>query len=318
MSGDAPLFAGWRAAALLRHPRLHWKYIRRMRRLPDVALPRAYSERMLWRKLFDRNPLFVTFADKLATKAWIAARCPDLAIPGTLWQGTDPEAIPDALLRPGVVLKANHGSGFNLFLREPLPPRAEIAATARRWLATRWGRHRGEWHYGLVSPRLYVEELIEPADAPLFEIQVRAGGGDARLCALVQDVKTPRQAIRYLGADGAPLRKNMQGYAVIPDTVPPPAAFGRAVETARLLSREVDYARFDFHAAGDRLWASEITLFPAAGHGEVHGTEKAMVMGVWDIRNSWFLREGHLGGTALTRRYAAALRAAADAGRLDP
>ncbi len=30
--------------------------------------PGSITERMLWRKLFDRNPLFVTFADKLATQ----------------------------------------------------------------------------------------------------------------------------------------------------------------------------------------------------------------------------------------------------------
>ena len=93
MLSDDLIFSLWRARALLRHPVLHWKYARRMKRIPDTALPKTYSERMLWRKLFDRNPLFVTFADKLATKAWIAARCPDLAVPQTLWTGRVPEEI---------------------------------------------------------------------------------------------------------------------------------------------------------------------------------------------------------------------------------
>jgi hypothetical protein len=159
MTRDAALFALWRAAALARHPRLHGKFLRRMRRLPELAVPREYTDRMLWRKLFDRNPLFVTFADKLATKAWIAARCPGLPIPQTLWRGTDPAAIPPHLLRPGVVVKANHGSNFNLPIRDRVPPREEVVALARRWLATSWGHRRGEWHYAEVRREVFVEEL---------------------------------------------------------------------------------------------------------------------------------------------------------------
>ncbi len=315
MSGNAVLFAAWRAAALLRHPRLHWKYIRRMRRLPDVALPRAYSERMLWRKLFDRNPLFVTFADKLATKAWIAARCPDLAIPATLWQGTDPEAIPEALLRPGVVLKANHGSGFNLFLRDPVPPRAEIAATARRWLARDWGRHRGEWHYGEVPRTLFLEEAVG-GEGPLIDLQIRAGRGRVGLCSMALGVKTDAVTVRYLDADGIMVPEDLSDYATVPPEVPTPAAFARAVAAARVLSAEVDFARFDFLARGDRLWAGEITVFPAAGYAEFVEPALSMVMGVWDPRDAWFLRELPSDDGWLGPRYAAALRRAWAAGQL--
>jgi hypothetical protein len=144
--GDAALFALWRAAAWLRHPRRMNRNRRHARHWPNVARPGTLMERMLWRKLFDRNPLFVTFADKLATKDWVAARCPGLAVPRTLWRGTDPAAIPDEVLRPGVVVKANHGSGFNLFLRDAAPSRAEVELLARRWLAAEFGRSRGEWH----------------------------------------------------------------------------------------------------------------------------------------------------------------------------
>jgi hypothetical protein len=146
---DATLFALWRTASLLRHPRLHGKFLRRMRRVPDVALPRDYTDRMLWRKLFDRNPLFVTFADKLATKDWVAARCPDLPMPATLWAG-------------------------------------------------------------------------------------------------------------------------------------------------------------------------EITLFPAAGHGTLEGEMRALVLDCWDLRRSWFLRAGAAGRGGFAQRYAAALRRACDAGALAP
>ncbi|MDW8399257.1 MAG: ATP-grasp fold amidoligase family protein [Acetobacteraceae bacterium] len=180
-AADSAVFALWRLSALLRHPRLHWKYVRRMKRIPDVAVPRLYSERMLWRKLFDRNPDFVTFSDKLACKRWIAERLPDLPIPRVLWQGERPEDIPPHLIRPGVAIKANHGSTFNLLIRDAPPPRERVVETARRWLATDWGRRRGEWCYAPVPRRLFVEELIAPtADDPPRRAAARHQGACRR------------------------------------------------------------------------------------------------------------------------------------------
>jgi hypothetical protein len=314
--GDAAVFALWQAAAWLRHPRLMRRYRRQTGRWPDAARPGSITERMLWRKLFDRNPLFVTFADKLATKDWIAARCPDVPSPRTLWRGTDPAAIPDAVLRPGVVVKANHGSGFNLFLRDAVPPRAEVEALARRWLATPFGRSRGEWHYSLVPRQIFVEELVGGAGRPLFDIAIRAGGGEVGYASVLLFAKTPAECVSAFDAEGRPIHQpNRKGSPPLPPGTPLPAAFHRAVAAARLLSREVDFARFDFLACGDDLHAGEITLFPGSGMQELQEPALSLVLRAWDLRNAWFLRDGAAAGGWLSRRYALALSRAVAAER---
>ena len=296
----------WRLAALLRHPKLHAIYVRRARRMPDVALPRGYSERMLWRKLFDRNPLFVTFADKLATKDWIRSRCPDLPIPRTLWVGSDPADIPPELIRPGVAVKANHGSSFNLLIRDTVPDRSQLVALCRRWLSTNWGRHHGEWHYGHVQRRIFLEELVG-GDAPLVDIQIRAGGGRVGLCSTVLYAKTQGQRVRYMDPSGQVVMLGLDPGTLIPHSVIRPDTLQRAVDAARQLSVGVDFARFDFLSDGEQLWAGEVTLFPATGYGDFEGEALSLVMEAWDLRDSWFLRDGGAGGGWLKRRYRAAL-----------
>ena len=54
---------------------------------PNIAFPSRYHDKMLWRKIFDHNPLFVTFCDKLATKEYVRARAPGIRMPATLWVG---------------------------------------------------------------------------------------------------------------------------------------------------------------------------------------------------------------------------------------
>jgi hypothetical protein len=64
-------------------------------RWPDPALPRHRNDKYLWRKIFDRNPLFTEVSDKLLAKQFAVARCPTVKVPKTLWTGQAAEDIPD-------------------------------------------------------------------------------------------------------------------------------------------------------------------------------------------------------------------------------
>jgi hypothetical protein len=310
---DRIIFGLWRLAALLRHPRLHWKYLRRMRHAPDLAEPRRFAERMLWRKLFDHDPLFPTLSDKLAVKGWWAEHAPGLPTPRVLWQGSDPAAIPDALFRPGVAIKCAHGSNFNILCRDRAPPRREAEARLRAWLARDFGRRRGEWAYRPVPRRVFVEELVTPPPGlPLWDIKVDAGGGKVGLVMLYRDTRTPAQAALHVDEHGRPVREVSPGYAALPDATPLPPTFHRAVALARVLSARMDYARFDFLSAGDVLLGGEVSLYSASGWWEPAPDIAAATAAIWDLRRSHALREGLPAGSWLARRYAAALRRVLD------
>ena len=60
----------------LRHPALTVRSAMKLGYLPNPAAPKTYHEMLLWRKIVDRNPLFVTLTDKLAAKAHIRSGLP--------------------------------------------------------------------------------------------------------------------------------------------------------------------------------------------------------------------------------------------------
>lgn len=315
---DRIVFALWRLAALLRHPRLHWKYLRRMRHLPDLAEPRRFAERMLWRKLFDRDPLLRILSDKLAVKAWWAEHAPEIPTPRVLWQGSDPAAIPDALFRPGVAIKCAHGSNFNILCRDSAPPRREAEARLRAWLARDFGRRRGEWAYRGVPRRVFVEELVTPPPGePLWDIKVDAGGGRIGLVMLYRDTRTAAQAALHVDEQGRPVDETSPGYAPLPHTTPLPPTFHRAVALARRLSEQLDYARFDFLSTGDVLLGGEVSLYSASGWWEPAPGIAAATEAMWDLRRSHALRHALPASGWLARRYAAALSRALERPALD-
>ncbi|MDX6767512.1 MAG: hypothetical protein SFU85_12070 [Candidatus Methylacidiphilales bacterium] len=112
---------------------------------PRLGYPVDYAEKMLWRKILDRNPRFIVFCDKLATKAFIRERCSGLALPETLWIGTDSDQIPDALLAGDVFVKASHGWNFNQHIRHGKFDRPDLKMRTQRWLRSIHGQEMGEW-----------------------------------------------------------------------------------------------------------------------------------------------------------------------------
>lgn len=288
------------AILYVKHYRLVAKYIRRNRRLPRIANPRRYTERMLWRKVVNHDPKFIVFSDKLATKEYCRKVCPDLASPRTLWVGTDANSIPDDVLSGDVFVKANHGYNFNIRIRNGHVDRQKLKETTDRWLNSVYGKVDGQWSYSQIEPKLFVEEAVGDAAGDLLEFNVRASNGMPILGSVIGHNKMPEKWIAYLDTAGNPTAGPSDEDGA-PCSVPPKGIvigepYARAVAFARRLSVGVDYARFDFMWNGSDLYAGEITVYPAGGVMELTNTAvQAATMSGWDLSVSHFLMSHHTG-----------------------
>ncbi len=312
MFNDDFVFAVTNAVLCVKNMGLVRRYRRTIGRRPNIANPQRYSERMLWRKIVDHNPQFILFADKLATKAFLKNRCPDLPVPRTLWIGRDANAIPDELLRGDVFVKANHGCNFNHRIRGGQCDRGALRAKTERWLGSVYGRKGGEWAYSKVEPKLFVEEAVGDAEAGLIEINVRACNGKAIMGSVMGKCKTPNQWAVYLDPEGAPTlgMRDPEGSPIspLPKGLALMEPYHRAVQFAQKLSVGVDYARFDFLWNDAELFGGEITVYPAGGFLDpANSSVNAVTMTGWDLRQSHFLKAHHTGwmriyADALSRR----------------
>jgi hypothetical protein len=324
-----------RVFLLAAHPVLTFQFVRNLKSLPNPALPRRYHEKVLWRKIVDRNPIFVNLSDKLVAKQIAQARCPELDVARVLWTGTDPRSLPTNLVASDVVVKANHGSAANLFIAEGKPGYARIMTEAERWMAISYHRLAGEWGYRNIPRRIFLEEklVLGGGDLPT-DIKVHAFG---RRIGHVWVTDKPSGRSRTYGADGTPLtardlqypREDLVAQAIelaarllgglvsdehpleetLPDTTATRALVAQAIELAPRLLGGLDYARVDFMVAGARLYFGEYTLYPSGGYDRLGLAVTQRLEALWDLRNSYFLRAPHWG---LARVYAEALRVALD------
>ena len=307
------LLLGARLVLFVAHPLLIAYFFAKLRYVPDPAFPKRYNELFLWRKLIDRNPLFVTLSDKLAAKAFARARCPDLPIVETLWSGTDPAGIPASLLVGDVMVKASHGSGFNLAVTGGAPSRAEIIKAAAGWIRRPYGIRHGEWACQAVPPQILVEDKLRLGGGDLpTDLKLHAFDGAIAHCWAVDRIGG--RSLTY-DANANPIATR-DSYCprhdqVLPDTAMLRLLVREAVVLAARMSRGLDHVRVDLMIADGRLVFGELTVYPCAGYDMWDNPSISQNLArTWDIRKSWFLTTPRRG---LMRLYAEALRAVLDA-----
>ena len=298
-----------RTVLTLRHPALVARFAMRLGYLPNPAAPSRYNELMLWRKIVDRNPLFVTLTDKLAAKAYIHAACPELPIPKTLWSGRHPEDLPAELLAGQVVVKTNHGCEMNIFVSGGRPERAEIMRKTKRWLKKRFGRRSGEWAYWPITPVVLVEEQLKLSGGLIAtDIKVHVCSGD--ISHVWAEDKLAARSHLFDG-DGRPLPGRDPDYPREDQSLPVSPALldfvRQAIALAPRIAGDLDHARVDFLVTDKGLYSGEICIYSAAGYGTwTNPVIAERLERFWRLEDSAYIRRRHRG---VSRLYAEALRA---------
>lgn len=291
-------------AIYLLYPREVFRFRRRLHRWPNPGNPRSFADKMFWRKVFDRNPLFPIVSDKLRVKTYARDRVPDLLSPQTLWSGVRAEDIPSELLDGSVVLKANHGSNLLLFVFRGEVDRARLNATANRWLRVAHHKRMNEWGYADIDRRLVLEEMLMDGDQSVRkELKFHIFGGEVYLCNYILDrgIRTRSCAFRRDGTRLGPI--GIYGGA---ENEPLPDVYPRGVAVAEALGADFDYVRCDLYVVGDDLYLGELTLYGQGGYTNFKSADVMREMGErWDIARSWFLKTPQ---TGLKGLYADALR----------
>lgn len=293
----------------LRHPRHAIMFRRRVGYWPRIGMPHQYHEKMLWRRFIDLNPLFTTFCDKLAVKDWAGKFNPAIPAPKTLWSGTDTDQLRAFSRKSVVFLKSNHACNRNIRLEPGDNISDHTVDKVLEWLDETWGAHNHQWGYWRVPPRLFLEEDVGQEGAPVVDISIHAMSGKPIIIeAIATDDRGARQK-GYFHPNGQRWRaieptNRRLGRALLPLEWQLPPGWEAARQGAATLSRQLDYARFDFLLSNGQTFQGEITVYPAAGLNRVKifKVYSEEVTAAWDLRASWFLTTPQAGLWELYRR----------------
>lgn len=293
-------------ALLLAHPRLALRYRKLAGHWPSVAVPVTINDKYMWRKIIDRNPLFVTLSDKLLVKDYCTEHFPQVRTAKVLWTGKDIRSVPSQLLREAGYLKANHASGFNLRLGPDveLPAMDELLKMTQGWLRTEWHRYHHEWGYADVEPRLFIEEHIAPTDpAGNLDITIYAFGPRVSHISAMVDHKSELTHVGRFDEHGNRLAIPTPGnrgksppagisppgeVEILPMDFKLPSGTASIVDLSRTMSQLSDHLRVDFLWNGHDWYLTEITLYSMGGF--IAYTDEGLLQKMtdyWHLQDAW-------------------------------
>jgi hypothetical protein len=245
------------------------RYVRHYRRLPRLVRPRTFTEHVLVKLLFDRDPKLALFADKFAVRSYVAQMLGGEQNLTTLYATADrPEEIGHLSLPNRFIMKPNHLSGPVKVVRDLAAiERAELEALAASWFRQNLGFERGEWAYRDIRPRVLFEELLEFEGRPPSDYRFYCFSGEPRFISLTRDRLGPDPTSTFYDAAFRmlPVRtlSSISRYVAIEEERPP--NYGEMLEIVGKLSAGTDFLRVDLYNLGGRIVFGELTNYPAGG-----------------------------------------------------
>jgi len=140
----------------------------------NLQNPQSFNEKIVWKKIYDRNPLLPMTADKYEVRSYIKEvlgekKAKEILIP-LLYVTDQPETIPFDRLPSAFMVKPNHASGKKIIVENGHYHPEEIIKTCQRWLRTPYlyGLEKMEWAYQLVKRKIVIEALLREDDGKIY------------------------------------------------------------------------------------------------------------------------------------------------------
>lgn len=234
----------------------------------DLNNPKTFSEKLEWMKLYDRNPIYSQWADKMAGKELAAKTIGAKYIIKTLnvWDSADEINISN--LPQKFVMKCTHDSGSVMICTDKSKFDVEKAKKHfRYYLARDYYKLSMETHYKNVPHRIIVEEFIETGAEELIDYKFYCFNGFVDCVMVCTERSTGHPKFYFFDRDWNLLRLNPRGVNAPADfTLPKPEGIDEMFDLAARLSKGLRYVRVDLYCNDGRIYFGEMTFFPSGGY----------------------------------------------------
>ena len=235
-------------------------------RYPNLKNPTLFSEKMQWLKLYYRNPTMPIAADKYEVRAYLKQKGYAHLL-NKLIQVYDNVLDIDLKKLPNkFVLKATHGSGWNLIVKD----KTTINWFLWKRILKSWLKHNifwngREWVYKNLKPQLVCEYYLEDKSGALMDYKLHCFHGEPKFIQANngRGQKVHAQNFYDLNWKLAPFGKDL---TPLPEVhIPKPQKLNEMLTIAKNLASEFPYVRVDFYEVNQQIIFGELTFFPASG-----------------------------------------------------
>ena len=262
----------------------------------NLKCPRSFNEKLVWKKIFDRNPLLSITADKVQVRSYIKEvlgekKAKEILIP-LLYVTDKPKTIPFKSLPSSFIIKPNHASGLKILVEDDTYyDKKKIIKMCKRWLKIPYGLDKLEWAYQSITRKIIIEKLLHndngniPKDFKFYMFH-----GKCKLISVFFDRESnPSRSFfdekwnflsvkRLSFYQGAKIQK--------------PKNYKKMLELAEILSKPYDYISIDLYNLNGKIYFGELTHYPGSGTVKFEPNAFDFVLGKhWKIESKYWEKQ---------------------------
>jgi len=275
------------------------RFYQKLGYLLNLKRPQSYNEKILWKKIYDRNPLLPITADKVQVRSYIKEilgekQSKEKLIP-LLYVSDQPETIPFDKLPPAFIIKPNHASGRTIIVEDGYCNQKDVIRTCKRWLKTSYGLEKLEWAYQSIKRKIVIEKLLRyddgkiPARYNFYRFHGKCKSVHVMLDRMNNtlisffDEKWNYLNLRNPDRPQGPKIKKPKNYEIM-------------LGIAEKLSKPFDHVRVDFYSLNDKIYFGELTHYTASGIIKFEPQSYDFELGkYWKIKPGYWKNKSKIG-----------------------
>lgn len=246
----------------------------------DLETPKTYNEKIQWLKLYDNTPLKTKLADKYLVREYVKDKIGERYLVPLLGVWDSFDEINFDNLPNSFVLKANHGCGWNIIVKDKSKfDKTEAKKKFDEWLQINFAYKFGlELQYKNIKPKIIAESYMENNNNDLYDYKVFCFNGKAESIMFLSERKQGlKMAFFDLQWNKLPFTYSFPRNE---EEIPRPQNLNLLISLSEKLAQGFAHVRVDFYILNDgSLKFGELTFSSASGTCKWNPSEQNKIYG---------------------------------------
>lgn len=247
---------------------------------PNIENPRTFSEKVLWLKLYYKDPRITICADKYNSKKYIEDVLGNGYTASVIKKYDNVCDIDLSELPDRFVLKVNWCTGYNIIVTDKEKVNLdEIKAKLDMWKLPWKSSYYGSfnWGYKDMKPVVFAEEYLDiPNNNTEYKMFCFNGKVNFTLVELDYFGKSPMRGYYDREWNELPFKIDKIKKA---EEVKKPSSYDEMIKLADKLAEPFPYVRIDFYDIKGKLYIGEMTFYSGGGFSRIIPEEWDEILG---------------------------------------
>ena len=234
----------------------------------DLYNAQTFNEKIQWLKLYDSTPIKTRLADKYLVRDWVKEKIGEEYLIPLLGVYDKFEDINFNKLPNQFVIKCNHGSGWNIIVKDKTQlDLTEAKNKLNGWMNENFAFKAGyELHYRDIKPKIVIEKYIDEIGTALYDYRFFCFNGKVEQIWLDVYSGTPNHKRKIYDRNWQELNIIVK-WPRLETVVPKPHNLKEMINLAETMSKGFALVRVDFYDVNDKIYFGEMTFTSMSGTG---------------------------------------------------